>query len=570
MPKNDLLLVDRILDEYCTNQSPNQERGKLFELFALENLLKDYDLSTDEMELGIVDGRDDAGIDAWYLFLDNTLITDPSDFSGYRVSTPHIKTLIFTAKHHNTFKQATINNLCVSIDELFDLGKEDNELISHFNESVIDSRNLLKQLLLKTAGLRATLEFKFYYVSRGDSSEVGSNIKARSDLLIKNTYDLFSNCIASFDYIGASELLVLYRKTKDFSASIKFEENVISRGKSNYLILARLYNFYQFITDDSGNLKRYLFESNVRDYMGKNPVNEAIEITLNRKMSSQNQDFWWLNNGVTILATMAKSIGKEIFLENVQIVNGLQTTETVYNYAATNQIVEEDDRCVLIKIIVTEDKVLSDQIILATNSQTKVDLASLRSTDKIQRDIEEILQDANWFYDRRKNYYKNHGKPVSQIISMKFMVSCLLALCLKQADQCNRSRPKFMCSDSLYKNLFKEEYNLEVFLAVIEIAKKVENLMLAKQYSVTSYNFYNYTNLYRFMYSLVYVAKKLKTKNYHPNELLSIYKNEVDEKILDEVHQHILAKRDEFEKNHVKAKRLHRSDQFNEKILDGV
>jgi AIPR protein len=388
--------------------------------------------------------------------------------------------------------------------------------------------------------------------------------------LIKNTYDLFSNCTASFDYVGATELLVLYRKIKDFSASIKFEENVISRGKSNYLILARLCNFYQFITDESGNLKRYLFESNVRDYMGNNPVNEAIERTLNRKISSQNQDFWWLNNGVTILATMAKSIGKEIFLENVQIVNGLQTTETIYNYAAINQIAEEDDRCVLIKIIVTEDKVLSDQIILATNSQTKVDLASLRSTDKIQRDIEEILQAANWFYDRRKNYYKNHGKPASQIISMTFMVSCLLTLCLKQAHQCNRSRPKFMYSDSLYRNLFKEEYNLEVFLAVVEISKKVENLMLTKQYSVVSYNFYSYTNLYRFMYSLVYVAKKLRTKNYHPNQLLLIYKDEVDEDILDEVHHHILAKRDEFEKNHKKVKKLHRSDQFNAKILEGV
>jgi hypothetical protein len=181
MPKNDLLLIDRILDEYCANQSPNQERGKLFELFALENLLKDYDLSTDEIELGIVDGRDDAGIDAWYLFLDNSLITDPSDFAGYRGSTPHIKTLIFTAKHHNTFKQATINNLCVSIDELFDLGKEDDELISQFNESVIDSRKLLKQLLLKTAGLRATIEFKFYYVSRGGSSEGNISITAGRD-----------------------------------------------------------------------------------------------------------------------------------------------------------------------------------------------------------------------------------------------------------------------------------------------------------------------------------------------------------------------------------------------------
>jgi hypothetical protein len=41
-------------------------------------------------------------------------------------------------------------------------------------------------------------------------------------------------------------------------------------------------------------------------------------------------DFWWLNNGITILATSATMVGKTLHLEDIQIVNGLQTTETIF------------------------------------------------------------------------------------------------------------------------------------------------------------------------------------------------------------------------------------------------
>ncbi len=43
-------------------------------------------------------------------------------------------------------------------------------------------------------------------------------------------------------------------------------------------------------------------------------------------------DFWWLNNGVTILVTAATVVGRTIHLENIQIVNGLQTTETIFQF----------------------------------------------------------------------------------------------------------------------------------------------------------------------------------------------------------------------------------------------
>ena len=61
--------------------------------------------------------------------------------------------------------------------------------------------------------------------------------------------------------------------------------------------------------------------------MGINTVNGDILDTLNNR--KENEDFWWLNNGITILCSSAIAIGKSITIENVQIVNGLQTSECI-------------------------------------------------------------------------------------------------------------------------------------------------------------------------------------------------------------------------------------------------
>lgn len=100
-------------------------------------------------------------------------------------------------------------------------------------------------------------------------------------------------------------------------------------------------------------------------------------------------DFWWLNNGITIISTGVIIVGKTMTIQNVQIVNGLQTSECIYRYFSSREI--DDDRNVLIKVLTSQDKSICDCIIRATNNQTEVQAASLHATDKIQRDIEDIL-----------------------------------------------------------------------------------------------------------------------------------------------------------------------------------
>ena len=159
-----------------------------------------------------------------------------------------------------------------------------------------------------------------------------------------------------------------------------------------------------------------MFEANVRDYQGRTQVNDAIQASLQDKAT---EDFWWLNNGISILATKASLGGKTLTMEDPQIVNGLQTSREIYNYCKGSDETN-DERKILVRVMVPTEEESRDRIIKATNSQTVVLLSSLRATDKIHRDIEEYLRPRGLFYDRRKNYYRNEGKPRNKIVGIPY------------------------------------------------------------------------------------------------------------------------------------------------------
>ncbi len=136
MAKNDILLLDQLLKEFSQERSLTP--GDAFELFATREVLKDYNLSHDELELGIVDGRDDGGIDGWYVFVDGEFTNEPDEISPKR-DVANIEICILTAKRHATFKQDPVTNLHVSLTSLLDFGIDEETLAERFNDEILVS-----------------------------------------------------------------------------------------------------------------------------------------------------------------------------------------------------------------------------------------------------------------------------------------------------------------------------------------------------------------------------------------------------------------------------------------------
>lgn len=133
----------------------------------------------------------------------------------------------------------------------------------------------------------------------------------------------------TFDLSGSAELLDLARRRPIESFLLKLAESPVSSSREpGYIGLVRLVDFYNFIAD-KGRLRQRLFEANVRDYQGTKGANVDMQQTLRSKSE---EDFWWLNNGVTIIASKATEAARILAIESPYIVNGLQTSNEIYRY----------------------------------------------------------------------------------------------------------------------------------------------------------------------------------------------------------------------------------------------
>ena len=205
----------------------------------------------------------------------------------------------------------------------------------------------------------------------------------------------------------------------------------------------------------------------------RSEVNREIAATISSP--TPGVDFWWLNNGVTIVADQAQFMNNRLTIENPLVVNGLQTSHVLHK--SISDIKPDDQRMLLVRVIVENDRSKRDEIIRATNRQTNIKHSSFRATEPIHREIEDYLVTIGFFYDRRKNFYKREGKAVDRIVSIDRLAQAVLAV-LRQEPHTARARPTTAIrDDSDYKQIFpgdKTTHPLQMYGIIVKMLAVVE------------------------------------------------------------------------------------------------
>ena len=254
---------------------------------------------------------------------------------------------------------------------------------------------------------------------------------------------------------------------------MEYQESATS-GNS-HIALVKLKDYFELIVDENGRLRRHLFEWNVRDYQGNVEVNKGIRKSLTLPESPE---FWWLNNGVTILCSDATSAGKAYSLSNIQIVNGLQTSHEIYEVLKNYRTPETENKMLRVRIV-TGDAATRDEVIRATNRQTAVTDASLSYSILVQRQIEDYFLTKGWYYDRRKNFYKNDGKEVSKIVGIPFLGAALTAMGLARPDKSRGKPSSLLKNDDDYKQVFSPSIDLEIYLWAARLQRRVDTFAVS-------------------------------------------------------------------------------------------
>ena len=205
-----------------------------------------------------------------------------------------------------------------------------------------------------------------------------------------------------------------------YGITIPCIENNTSEKYSVYLaiisgeILASLYDEY----------RDRLLEKNVRSFLQvKGAVNKGIRDTLRDEPDM----FLAFNNGISVTAESVEIVrdenGKPSIrrIRDMQIVNGGQTTASIFNAKKDKKIVTDLSRVyVQMKLsVITSPENMNEivpRISTFANTQNKIQVADFSANDPFHRRVEELsrtiwtpakggLKPRNWFYERARGQY---------------------------------------------------------------------------------------------------------------------------------------------------------------------
>lgn len=388
----------------------------------------------------IVDGTNDGGVDA--------LLTDPNSEESNLV--------IVQSKFYQSISFEDVVNAVTKMVRFY------NDMLSgnygNFNQEV--TRRFLN--LNAEVGDESKIVFVFYTSANKSGINNSRLQRAFRALLTGDKYELkiyFAEDIC--DEIKEAES----RRPTVESGKLFIDEanNVLKYGDDAIIVSVSAFG----IKDLYGKNGLNLLARNLRYHVAGKAVDQGIKQTI----KDNPDDFWFMNNGLTVLCDEFRISGKEIHLKNFSIVNGGQTTYNLYKSSDVNRDNDFYLPCKVIKVRGNNEdqKILfSLEIAKATNSQKAIKQVDLKANSPEQIRFSNAMKANGIYYQTKRgevipaNYrddYKNSD--LSEVGKL-----CLSAVF--QLPASSRSKPSMLYNSEYYEPIFNENQD-----KIAKIAKEL-------------------------------------------------------------------------------------------------
>lgn len=467
-----------VFDQFIADEYPSMPPDDVFERFAVTQLRKPGELSGPELEAGIVDGTKDGGIDAFYVFLNGVMLTPDHPFPDQAseahkslARNPRLEMLLVQAKNQDSWKETSWEKLLSTLANVLDLTRTDVGLEEIYNSQVVEATGLARTALPLLAPKFPKVSMRVAYVTRAPETNLTKAVTDKRDqvrnLLVSS---LPSGADVQVDNIGAETLYKLAAEPVGAPATLVFRELV--REASSYLGVVTLEDYLSFVRDPvSGSLREELFDSNVRDYEGDNRVNAAIGKTLSEGGGSE---FWWLNNGVTVLGDEVSGQQKTLTISRPLVVNGLQTSHVLHRSEVEGTLdASRRANGIVVRVIESTNEEVRDRVIEGTNRQTPVPGTALMATDSEQIKLEQYLKIKGFYYERRKNRYKNLGKPAATRVSMSLLAQIMITVLRGEPDQARARPSSILTRKGGWETVFPQDLDLDAYVEALRLHSHV-------------------------------------------------------------------------------------------------
>ena len=171
------------------------------------------------------------------------------------------------------------------------------------------------------------------------------------------------------------------------------------------------------------------------------------------------------NNGVTIVCTGFEQVrDKLVKIENPQVVNGCQTSNSVFNLRENHNILKLQ---LLVRLISTENIGVSNKIVRGTNKQNQVLDEAFEATLPFHQETLEPFflsfdNAVKIYYERRAKQYNNDPLiKETQIVNLRILTQTFVAMFLEAPHMAHRHEAKLLelyAQEKDSRRLFAEEH----------------------------------------------------------------------------------------------------------------
>jgi hypothetical protein len=428
------------------NELESKPDGEAFERFVNYTILSlhqpdAFSSDSELLDFVCVGGMSDMGIDGLAIKVNGIIVKSRTDIQDIikRFKRIDVEFIFIQSKYKPNFNKGELNNF---VDGVRDFLSEEH----HFpmNDAVKQHLELKDYILSDDVIIMwdSNPKVALYYVAMGKWREapdlVGIQSQFEKDLKYLNVYERIN-----FHFIDSEALKEIYDSIQNtFTATIDTRHIMpltdVEGVTNSCISIVFGSEFLKLISTEDKVIRKSLFNDNVRDFQGTNPVNSEIYNTI---LESPEQ-FIILNNGITIVCDEFKQNNTKLSISNPQIVNGCQTSHVIYEAYKRGKDISKVP--ITIKFISTTKEEIVNDIVRGTNRQNIVLEEAFETTKKFHKNLEEFFSAFSpdyrtIYYERRSKQYQ-HNPTIKQTekINLKVLTQYFVGMFLNSPHNSHR------------------------------------------------------------------------------------------------------------------------------------
>lgn len=233
-------------------------------------------------------------------------------------------------------------------------------------------------------------------------------------------------------------------------------------------------SFVQLIqTFDGQSVKRYLFDDNLRVFLGSNGgYNPDI---ISTATSRDSHLFWYLNNGITITCKNYSynkgHVNPKIKIDEFQIVNGAQTSHSLLEANRLNPSALENV-VLMVRVYATDRGDIAERVAVATNSQARIQSRDLRANHPVLKKLELAFAERSYFFERKRNMHLDKEEAL-RIDALK-LGQIIMSFYLREPERAKGDSDSIF--ESRFNAIFHEGYDIDELCRIFEFHNIIEDM----------------------------------------------------------------------------------------------